>query len=369
MKKVCYIISGIDKALAFEWIWEQVDKSRFELHFVLLHHKEGGLADYLKEQKAPLLHIPYASKKDFPKAVYQIYHYLKRERIEIAHTHLLDAGLAGLIAARFASVKQRIYTRHHSSYHHVYHRKGVLYDRLTNLLSTKVIAISEVVRKVLVEWEHCSPSKVQVVHHGFPLANFENVEPLGIAALKSKYTLSGSHPVIGVVSRYTEWKGIQYIIPAFQRLLERYPKSMLVLANAKGEYAHTIQSLLTKLPAENYREIKFEDDLYSLFHCFDVFVHTPIDWHSEAFGQVYVEAMAAGIPSVFTLSGIANEIAVADKNCVLAAYQSTESIYQGLIRLIEDTSLRQNLSDTSKQTVNNHFELERMIRSLENLYE
>lgn len=334
-----------------------------------MHHKEGGLAKYLNEQNAPLLHIPYASKKDLPKAIYQIHHYLKKEQIGIVHAHLLDAGLAGLIAARFASVRKRIYTRHHSSYHHIYYKKGVIYDRLTNLLSTKVIAISEVVRKVVIDWEHCDSKKVEVLHHGFPLRKFEKSEPAKMEALRSKYGISGAQPIIGVIARYTEWKGVQYIIPAFQQLLEKYPKAVLMLANAKGEYAPTIKALLGKLPVENYREIEFEADLYSLFHCFDVFVHCPIDWHSEAFGQVYVEAMAAGIPSIFTLSGIANEIAIADKNCVLAAYQNTGSIYYGMIRLIENISLRQTISETSKQTVNNRFELEHMIRSLENLYE
>ena len=368
MKKVCYIVSGIDKALAFEWIWEQVDKTRFELHFILMHTKKGGLAKYLEEQKAPLLHIPFEGKKDLPKAVFQIHRYLREQGIDTVHAHLLDAGLAGLLAARLALVRTRIYTRHHSSYHHEYHKKGVFYDRLITFLSTKVIAISEVVRTILVEWEGTSSSKVQVIHHGFPLMDFEHCEPSQTAALKVKYDFMDSAPVIGVVSRYTHWKGVQHIIPAFQQLLQTYPNAVLLLANAKGEFAPTIKKLLAQLPAKNYREIDFENDLYSLFHCFDVFVHTPIDWHCEAFGQVYVEALAAGVPSVFTLSGIANEIAAEGKNCVLAKYQDSESTYRGLMELLGNQTLRQMLSVEGKQTVKNRFELDKMIRSLENLY-
>ncbi len=37
-------------------------------------------------------------------------------------------------------------------------------------------------------------------------------------------------------------------------------------------------------------------------------MHVTIGKHYEAFGQIYVEALAAGIPSVFTLTGIAPEI-------------------------------------------------------------
>src|SRR5256885_4070776 len=39
----------------------------------------------------------------------------------------------------------------------------------------------------------------------------------------------------------------------------------------------------------------------------DVFVHAPIAPQVEAFGQVYVEAMAAGVPSVITRAGIRSE--------------------------------------------------------------
>jgi glycosyltransferase involved in cell wall biosynthesis len=327
------------------------------------------LEQYLNEASVPCLPIYYKGKKNLPKALWHTYQYLKKHKVEIVHAHLLDAGLAGMFASYFANVPKRIYTRHYSSYHHVYHKKGLLYDKWINALSTTIIAVSEVVKKILIEWEHVPEGKVQVLHHGFPLHDFAHVNEAHLTRLRTLYQLEGKRPVIGVVSRYTQWKGIQYIVPAFQKILVDHPNAVLVLANAKGEYSSHIKALLAALPSGSIREIEFENDLYSLFHCFDIFVHCPIDWHAEAFGQVYVEALAAGLPCIFTKSGIAHEIAIEGKNCLLAHYQDSISVFKGMQELLGDFLLCQKLGQNAQTSVHPQFELTAMIHSLERLYD
>ncbi len=369
LKNICYIISGIDKAVAFEWICEHLDKTKYTLHFVLLHSRKSDFEAYLEEASVPHVRFHYEGKRHLAAAVARTYSYLKKHRIVLVHAHLLDAGLVGSMAATLARVPLRIYTRHYSSYHHVYHRKGVMYDKLINRLSTRIVAVSEVVRTILVDWENVSPGKVMTIPHGFLLKAFAEKNDERVISLKKKYQLEHAHPIIGVVSRYTSWKGIQFILPAFGNILERYPDAVLVLANAKGEFQIPIQRLLSAFPERNYREIAFENDLYSLFQSFDIFIHCPIDWHSEAFGQVYIEALATGIPSIFTVSGIGNEIAKDGENCLVVGYQDTNAIHERLMQLLQDPSLREKLAVQGPYSLSSQFELDRMILDLENLYD
>ena len=369
MKNICLILSGIETALAFEWISESLDKSKFKLHFILLNSKKGGLEDFLIANTIPFKRINYSTKKDIPFAIVSTYKYLKYNKIDLTHSHLLDAGIVGIIASYLARIKSRIYTRHYSSYHHEYHPKGVLYDKIINRLSTKIVAVSETVQKILVEKEGVNAKKIELIHHGFPLEKFSESDPIPIHKLKIKYELREAYPIIGVVARHTKWKGIQYIIPAFEKILAHYPKAKLVLANAKGEYHNEISTLLKEISPKNYVQIDFEKDLFSLFQCFDIFVHTPINNHSEAFGQVYVEAMASGIPSVFTLSGIGNEIIKHKKNALVVEYQNSEQIYLALLELIEDKALHASISANGKETVFKDFNLETMVLKLDALYE
>jgi glycosyltransferase involved in cell wall biosynthesis len=368
LKNLCYIISGIDKALAFEWIAQHLDPNKYRVHFILFHHQKGGLETFLVENKIPFQSIFYKSKKDLPKSIFEAYKFLKNNKIDIVHAHLLDAGIMGMLAAWLAGIKQRIYTRHYSSFHHVYHPKGVWYDKIINKLSTQLIAVSQVAKTVMVDWEKVPEAKIKVIHHGFPMETLQTPSPQQTDQIKIKYDLYAAQPIIGVVSRYVAWKGVQYAIPAFKKILSLYPNATLVLANAKGEFAPKIHRLLQELPKDSYREIVFEDNLAALFHNFDLFVHVPVNGHSEAFGQVYVEALATGKPSVFTKSGVANDIAIHKDNCLVVDYENSDEIYESLLLLLKDETLRKKLSANAQTSVNAPFALHKMIQALEEVY-
>jgi hypothetical protein len=188
--KVGYILSFITKSVAFEWIVQELDKSRFELTFILLNPEDSSLEQFLRSENVPVFRIPYRGKKDLPSALLKTRRILKQQKISIVHAHLFDASLIGLAAARLAGVKRRIHTRHNATIHLRYHPHAVKYDRFINYLSTDIVAISENVRKIVTEQEGADPRKITVIHHGFRLEAFENIPEERVARLREKY-LSG----------------------------------------------------------------------------------------------------------------------------------------------------------------------------------
>ncbi len=366
---ITYIISNINKSLAFEWISDYLDKGKFNLNFILLNPGESELENYLIQKGVSVYRINYTSKRDIPKAIFKTYKILKKNGISIVHTHLFDANIIGLFAAWLARIPKRIHTRHHSDYHHIYFPKAVIYDKFINSLSTTIIAISSVVKDILIIKEKVSEKNIRIIHHGFKLDEFLNVPESLVGNLKVKYIKNNFTPVIGVISRYTEWKGIQYIIPAFQRILHKYPNALLVLANASGDYKIEIQNLLQKIPKENYIEISFESNIYALYKLFDIFIHVPISSDAEAFGQTYVESLASGIPSIFTLSGIANEFIKDKQNALVIPFKNSDAIYNAVTQLLTDRDLSNRLKINGINDVQTNFKLKKMITSLEQLYE
>jgi glycosyltransferase involved in cell wall biosynthesis len=367
---VVYIISNINKSLAFEWIAEELDGKRFSLAFILLNPADSALEQKLRELKIETHRITYTGKKDLPAAIFQSTAILKKLKPAAIHCHLFDACLAGLIAGRLAGVKQRIYTRHHSTLHHEYFPRAVWYDKFINGLATDIVAISENVKQVLTDREGVRQEKITMIHHGFRLGSFRNNSAENVQSIRHRYRLNGHFPVVGVISRYTQWKGIQYIIPAFRQLLQHgYPKAKLILANASGDYKTDIQKLLAQLPPDSYTEILFEEQITSLYQALDVFVHTPVNDHSEAFGQTYVEALATGVPSVFTLSGVAPEFVEHCRNALLVPFKDEKAIFEAVKRLLEDEGLRNKLVQQGQEDVDRSFSLRGMISKLERLYE
>jgi glycosyltransferase involved in cell wall biosynthesis len=366
--RITYILSNIDKALAFEWIAEKLDRQKFELNFILLSEKQGEIERFLKGRNIPVESIAYAGKGNIISTVFRIRKLLRRNKTKIVHTHLFNANLTGLLAARMAGVPRRIYTRHHSSYHHVYYPHAVKYDRFVNFLATDIVAVSENVKNILVDKEHVPGDKVRLIHHGFAIEDFINVPSEQIEKVSNKYNPGKQFPVVGVISRYLKLKGLQYIIPAFSKLLNDYPDALLILGNANGNYKAEIKHLLKSIPERNYIEIGFENNIFALFKLFDVFVHTPVNNHCEAFGQTYVEALASGVPSVFTLSGIANEFIKDRYNALVIAYENPDAVYNALRELLSNKELSNKLVENGRKDVQELFPLSKMIRELEALY-
>lgn len=366
--KVSYIISNVNKAVAYEWISQCLDKNKFELHFILLNPGDSELENYLRKNDFPVNRVLYRGKKDILKSTWNTFNILRKQKVDVVHAHLFDANIIGITSAWLLRIKKRIYTRHHSNFHHVYFPKAVKYDKFVNYLSTDIVAISDVVKKILQKKENVPAKKIHLIHHGFKLEDFKNVPVENIDKLRQKYIHPDSTPVIGVISRYILWKGIEYTIAAFEKFLITHPNALLVLANARGDYKEHIQNMLKKIPAKNYIEIPFESDSFSLYKLFDFFIHVPVETETEAFGQTYIEALAAGIPSIFTLSGIANEFIIDQQNALVVPFKNTEAIYSAMMTLAENKALQTKLIANGEKDVFSRFSLSQMISSLEQLY-
>ncbi|NJM51940.1 MAG: glycosyltransferase family 4 protein [Blastocatellia bacterium] len=235
-------------------------------------------------------------------------------------------------------------------------------------MSKVVIANSKMVADVLIKQENVSPDKVNVMYYGYQLDEF-TPKTERVNQLKLKYNLTEKHPIIGVISRFTHWKGVQDIIPAFAKFLVKYPNAKLVLANAKGNYATEIHELLNKvLTPDSYVLIEFEEEIFALYKTFDQFIHTPVNKDVEAFGQIYIESLLMEIPSIFTLSGIASEIAVDRKNSLVVPHCDSEAIYDAMITLIEEPDLRERLKKQGRKDILSNFQALRLAQELDALY-
>ncbi len=367
-RKVLYIVSKVHKSLSLEWTAKRL-KDKYDIRFILLNGGATSFEDSLIQQRISVTRITYRGKFDFPMAFVRVMLFMLRMKPHVVHAHLLDAQLVGLSCSWLAGVRMRVYTRHNSNFHHVYHHHGVRYDRLSNRLATQIISISQATDETLARLENVPKKKIVKIFHGFDWTEFEQIPGSRISAIRSKWNIPSSKPVIGVIARQIEWKGIQYIIPAFREFLNVYPDACLVLANATGPYQEVITAALSTIDSSKVVCIPFEEDVAALYRVFDLFVHVPVDQLSEAFGQTYVEALASEIPSVFTRSGVAAEFVEDRKNAIVVPFRNSVSIRGALIELWSNAELRQHLIVNGKRDVTSRFGIDRMVSSLEKLYD
>ena len=210
--------------------------------------------------------------------------------------------------------------------------------------------------------------KISLVHHGFDFATFNRPDPVYVQQFLSKNRLSSDNKIIGVISRYIDWKGVDYIVKAFGDFQKKHPEAVLLLLNARGPAKHRIQELLAQLPEDSYREVVFERNILDIYPLFSVFVHTPIDRQVEAFGQVYVEALASKVPSIFTLSGVANEFVSHKENALIVNHQDADSIHEALEMVWSDTNLKNHLIENGLRSVES-FGISYFCKKLKDVYE
>lgn len=367
--KITYIVSGITRSVFFEHTAVELKKLGYDIDFILVGNRgnEFGLFLQANDFKCNLINLK--GWISYPACIKQIYKIIKNNQPDIVHTHLTTANILGLPAAKLAGIKLRVFTKHSGQTGHK-DLKLKLYEYITKAFTVYAVAITKREKEALVR-EKYKKRHIEVIHHGFDIERFMKNDLRELSLLRNKYNPEGKSPVIGIISRCVEWKGIQYAIPAYKNLLKDYPNALLCLFNfsEQEEYSSFINKQLEEIPSTSYIKIDFENNVYDMYKLFDVFVHIPIDPISEAFGQVYVESLASGIPSVFTLSGIANDFIVHNENAQVVDFKNSNEVYIAIKRYLEDLLMAQRIVENGITSVRKEFSLNNYITHLDNFYQ
>ncbi|WP_460620652.1 glycosyltransferase family 4 protein [Hymenobacter tenuis] len=367
--KIAFITSGVDRMETLEQTLSSLKNRGEQLLVIQLNPASDKFSKFLNEQDINTQIFFVNSTVEWFFCVCKIFKALKVGRFDLIHNHFFLAGILGACAGRLVGIPKIIYTRHHGNEHHSNHTKGVIIDKITNYLSTRVIAISPSVLETLNKEEDLSLNKIELIPHGLDFANYEQIELSRVQNLKYKYNIEAlDYPVLGVVARYDKPKGHEYIIEAFQNILLEYPKAKLILANARGPYKDEVKRLLSFLPKNSFVEINYEYDIIALYKSFDVFIHVPTSAQYESFGLGYLEALALSLPSVFTISGIASVLVKHNHNALVVPYSDSHAICEAVKYIVKHPDFAHKISNQGKEDVRQKFAFTTYFERLTALY-
>lgn len=339
-----------------------------DVSYLLINSTNGELHRFLLSNGFKVHTLEAGSLLKSGKVIRACRKWLKEESIDLVHCHLAQANWIGLWAAKLARIPQRIYTRHSGKPLHLGWKERII-DKVQNRLATKIVAISVNVDELLAS-QGVPKGKRVLIHHGFELKRFSNPDLTEVERLKQQYNPDNQKPVFGIIARWLELKGIQYTIDAFSELLKKYPDALLCFfgASENADYSVEIKNKLDQLPERNYCIVPFENNVFDLYQLFDGYMHVPVNAACEAFGQTYVEALAAGIPSIFTLSGVAREFIVHEENALVVPFRDSKAIYEAMLQILNDEGLCTKLKTNGVRDVNRLFDFSTYISNLQKLY-
>jgi len=278
---------------------------------------------------------------------------LREEHPDILHSHLPRADLAAAYGTlvysptRWVSSVHGIYSESWSGHwtlplaNHVWRRADV------------VVAISHAVKEWLIKQQRVPADRLTMIYYGIELERL--AEPR--VELRKTWGLEG-HAVIGSVGRIEHGKGYDCLIQAMPAILNCVPSARLLIAgHDPSGYTRKLRELIDTLGLQEYvRLVGFQNDVASFLHALDVFAFAS---RSEGFGQVVIEAMAAGKPVVASTIPALTEIVVDGETGFVVKPEDRMGFARAISWLASNAESAKQMGTAGKERVRKCFSIER----------
>lgn len=356
--RIAYITSHINRSNQWNWFSDiLISKNIFHIHIIINSYKPIMFSD-MKEKGLPVYFLQHKNIFSFVINFIKVIRILKNHNIDVVHTELPYGNLIGQLAAYTCSIKKRILTCENLTWGEDYHnRKQKLIDWLSYRITAKVVALTALSKNYIVEKYSKNDNDVIVIYHSLNTKDYLDISKERVAALRSDLDIPSDRFIIGIISRFEFWKGIEYAVKAMESVIEKYPESLLVIfGGSEGDSFEDIQKLISKSNLHNHvKHVGYVSDNIALYSLLDLHLHVPIDSYVETFGITIIEGMISGCPQILTLSGIANDTAKDGKNCIVVDHCSSIQIADAVIYLRENTELREKIAKQAKLDAVNLF--------------
>jgi glycosyltransferase involved in cell wall biosynthesis len=293
--------------------------------------------------------------------------FLRRERVDVLHTHLFEPSVVGLLAGAVARTPVRVMTRHYSNYHtRIEKRWHVRADRLCNRMSHAIIAVSQHTADHLVQEERTNPEKVHVILNGIDFSRVKVSDSDAPARLRRELE-AVDRPLLLLPGRLHPEKGQSHLFRALPFVRQRLLRKPMVLVAGGGPFEAAYRAEVESLGCNDMvRFLGFRRDLPDLMAAADLVLLPSV---AEAFGLVLAEALCLGVPVVATRVGGIPEIVSHGIDGVLVPPADSGALAEAIAGLLSDEPRRLKLAGAGRAKVIERFQFADMVRRYEQLYD
>ena len=272
---------------------------------------------------------------------------LRRIRPQVVNAGTPKAGFLGMLAARIVGVPVR-----------VYHLRALRLEttagwerrllagteRIAGASATRIVSISPSLAARFAALGLAPERKIVVFgrgsSNGIECDRFVPTEARRSFALEArrKLGIGDGDPVIGFVGRLIPDKGIPQLFEAFEGVLEVHPAARLLLVGDREAHHPFDAGFLDRLARHpRVHRVSYQDDPAPYYTAIDVFAFPSL---REGFGNVALEAAAAGLPVVgFRATGVVDAIADGETG-TLVPLGDVPAVTAALSRYLGDPVLR-----------------------------
>jgi glycosyltransferase involved in cell wall biosynthesis len=358
MIEVLQVISDANIGGAGRWllnVLNKYDKNSFNISVAL--PQNSMLIEPIEKYNIEIIEVPYMADKSFDiRAVLFFIKLFKKKKYDIIHTH---AGFSARIGAKVCNSGKIIYSKHCIDNERNFKLK--LSSYISSYFCDKIIAVSESAKECMVE-NAMPEDKIKVIYNG--------VERIGELTedqknkIRKKYYINDNELVVSIFARIEEIKGHDFFIEAAETLLKKYNLKFFIVGTGSKE-DKLKQSVKDKGIEDSVIFTGYLKDITELMNITDINV---VSSYSEALSLSIIECMSLGIPSVVTNTGGNTELVFEGINGVLVPVGDSQSIAEGIEKLVNDKELRKRMGFENKRIMEEKFTSITMTNDLEKFY-
>jgi glycosyltransferase involved in cell wall biosynthesis len=325
-----------------------------DVAFVGLDDTAAAPDPFYAELDAPFVRLPCPRDLD-PRLARDVTRAVHRFRPDVVHTHLVHADVYGAVAAALTGTKL-VSTKHNDDRFRVGPFRYA--ERALAARASRVIAITDALRRFNVERVGLSARKVVTVHYGLdrPPAPWAANPELGLP--------DGARVLLGI-ARLERQKGVDVALAALPSIRRREPRAVLVVLGEGPER----RGLEAQARALGVSEAVFlpgrVGDVTALLLRSELLVH-PARW--EGFGLGPLEAMLASTPVVASAVSSLPELVVDGETGFLVPPDEPEELARAVGRLLDDRALVARLGEAGRRRAREEFSVERMAERTIDVY-
>jgi glycosyltransferase involved in cell wall biosynthesis len=243
-----------------------------------------------------------------------------------------------------------------------YYAKGSMWA--ASRKSDRILTVSEASKRDILRFFDVPPEKVVVIHNAIDERFLSPPDPKRMDLVRQRYQLD--HPFVLYVGNIKPHKNLERLIASFGRARRECDDNLklIIIGDEISKYPALRQQVHKHKLDKHVRFLGFQPmETLAAFYCLArAFVFPSL---YEGFGLPPLEAMACGAPVV--TSNVSSLPEVADDAALLVDPYDEEAIANGIVRAVNDESLRAELIDKGRQRARN-FSWKHSVKKIHAIY-
>jgi glycosyltransferase involved in cell wall biosynthesis len=331
----------------------------------------GEMNERIEESGRCCYPLSFRSNRDMPRTAMQLVRLIRDQEIDILHTHLVHAGLAGILARRILGSRIRlVHTRHHSTAHYKLGESRFDYkSKIDGIIARQqdaVCAVSKTARDILIQIDRVRPERVQITHPGIDIDRFRlRVTDDKGARIRAELGVNTDQPLLGVVAHLVPKKGHYYLLQAMPEVLAHFPEARLILVG-RGEECAGLEESTRRLGLEKSVIFAgYRADVPDILAALDLLVQPSLE---EGLPVSIIEAMALAKPVVASaVSGIP-EVVESGVTGLLVPPANPSTLAWAIIELLSNPEQRAEMGRLGEMRARECFTISRLARQYEAIW-